>query len=59
MKIKAGANAIKITPASTQFLCGYPHVERYSTGIDTDLISSALYLDDGQKRVLIISNDIL
>lgn len=59
MKIKAGAAATCITPSTTQFLYGYPHVERYSTGVDTPLYSSALFLDDGTKKLLMISHDLL
>lgn len=59
MSIMVGANSVNITPKTSQFLCGYPHVERYSEGIDTLLRSSSLYLDDGCTRMLIISNDLI
>ncbi len=59
MPIQAGANAIAITPSTTQFLAGYPHVDRYSTGVDTELYSSALYLDDGTESCLLIGNDLI
>jgi len=59
MKIQAGASSAVITPGTVQFLDGYPHVERYSNGVDTDLFSSALYLTDGSSRWLIIGNDLL
>ena len=56
---KAGAAAIDITPKDSQFLCGYPHVERYSTGVHDPLICSALCLNDGKTEVLFIANDIV
>ena len=57
--LEAGAGAVDISPVDSQFLYGYPHVKRYSTGIHDPLMSSALYLNDGQKRVLFIANDIV
>ena len=55
----AGAATADISPATSQFLCGYPHVERWSTGLHDPLTSSALALDDGQTCLLFIANDIL
>lgn len=55
----AGAGTADITPQDSQFLYGYPHVERYSTGVHDPLLSSALYLDDGAAKALIIANDIV
>ena len=57
--LKAGAAAVEITPKDSQFLCGYPHVERYSTGVHDPLTSSALYLNEGKMEVLFIANDIV
>jgi hypothetical protein len=48
-----------ITPADSQYLFGYPHVERYSTGVHDRLFSSALYLFDGYTSLLFIANDII
>jgi hypothetical protein len=59
MKIQAGASASVITPRTVQFLDGYPHAERFSDGVDTDLFTSALFLTDGSSRWLIIGNDLL
>ena len=56
---RAGAAAVDISPTDSQFLQGYPHVERFSTGIHDPLMSSALYLDDGRTPVMFIANDIL
>jgi len=57
--LTAGAAVADISPKDSQFLYGYPHVERYSTGIHDPLLSSALYLNDGRTAVLIVANDIL
>ena len=57
--LSAGASAVDITPQDSQFLYGYPHVKRYSTGIHDPLLSSALYLSDGQTRFMFIANDII
>lgn len=57
--LTAGATAVEITPTDSQFLFGYPHVERYSTGVHDPLWSSALYLSDGATELLFIANDIV
>ncbi len=56
--LKAGAAQVNISPKDSQFLLGYPHVERYSTGINDPLLSSALYLSDGKTNAIFITNDI-
>jgi neutral ceramidase len=55
----AGAAVVDISPRDSQFLYGYPHVERYSTGIHDPLLSSAVYLSDGQTEMVFIANDII
>jgi hypothetical protein len=55
----AGAATTDITPEKSQFLLGYPHVERMSTGVHDRLLSSALYLYDGQTALLIVANDVV
>ena len=55
-ELRAGAAAADISPLGSQFLFGYPHVERYSTGIHDPLLSSALYLSDGQRKVMFGTN---
>jgi len=55
----AGAAVADITPKDSQFLYGYPHVERYSTGVHDPLLSSALYLSDGRLDAMFIANDIV
>lgn len=58
-KLKAGAAFGDITPKDSQFLYGYPYVERMSTGTHDPLLSSALYLTDGKEQILFISNDVI
>lgn len=57
--LRAGGVALDITPDKSLFLRGYPHVERYSTGILDPLMASALYLTDGENEVIIIANDVI
>ncbi len=52
--LRAGASQIEITPEDSPFLFGYPHVARYSTGVHDPLYSSALYLSDGQVKVMFV-----
>ena len=55
----AGAGVTDITPLDPQYLFGYPHVERTSTGVHDPLLSSALYLFDGRTPLLFVANDII
>ena len=55
----AGAAAADITPEDSQFLFGYPHVPRYSTGVHDHLLSSALFLSDGKIPLLLVANDVI
>ena len=57
--LKAGSAQVEITPKDSQFLVGYPHVERYSTGVHDSLWSSALYLSDGKTQSIFVGNDII
>ncbi|MBN1352766.1 neutral/alkaline non-lysosomal ceramidase N-terminal domain-containing protein [candidate division KSB1 bacterium] len=47
--LMAGASAIDITPRESQFLYGYPHVARYSTGVHDPLLASALTLSENRE----------
>ncbi len=58
-RLLAGCATADITPIDSQFLFGYPHVPRWSTGVHDPLTSSALALDNGTTRLLIVANDIL
>ncbi len=55
----AGAASIDISPRDSQFLYGYPHEPRYSTGIHDPLLSASLYLCDGGNEAVIIANDLI
>jgi neutral ceramidase len=55
----AGAAAVDVTPDGPQFLFGYPHVRRYSTGVHDRLLSSALFLSDGTISLLFVGNDVV
>lgn len=58
-RLMAGAATSNITPLEPHFLFGYPYVERISQGVNDWLLSSALYLADGNNQVLLISNDVI
>ncbi|NLP11620.1 hypothetical protein GX408_14580 [bacterium] len=55
----AGAAAVEITPQDSQFLYGYPHVRRFSTGVHDSLFCSALYLADGKVELMMLATDII
>jgi hypothetical protein len=55
----AGSTQVDITPSDSCFLWGYPHVERWSTGVFDNLYSSSLYLSDGRRELLFIANDLI
>ncbi len=55
----AGAATSNITPLNSQFLFGYPFVERMSEGVHDWLLSSALYLASGNNQAMLISNDVI
>ncbi len=57
--LSAGAATTDITPTDSQFLFGYPHVERYSTGVHDPLLSTALFLTHDSTRVLFVANDLI
>lgn len=57
--IFAGAAEADITPRTPTHLFGYPGVERISTGVHDRLMTSALFLDDGETRVLFVANDLI
>jgi hypothetical protein len=57
--IKAGAAVLEITPSKSVFLVGYPHVDRWSTGVHDPLLVSALAIEDGSTTVLLAAVDLL
>ena len=59
MTLRAGAAACQITPPRAAPLFGYPHVERVATGVHDPLLASALFLENGPRRALLIALDLL
>jgi len=59
MTLQAGAAVRPITPPQAAPLFGYPHVERVSTGVHDPLLASALFLEDGPRRALVVALDLL
>jgi neutral ceramidase len=59
MTVKAGIQAIDISPSKPMFLLGYPHVPRISTGIHDPLYATALYLSNDREAIFNISVDVL
>jgi hypothetical protein len=57
--LRAGAALTDITPTTSQFLSGYPHIERMSTGVHDPLFSQALYISNGKREVMFIGNDVI
>jgi hypothetical protein len=55
----AGAAKTDLTPQSSMFLFGYPHVPRMSTGVHDRLEAAALYLRHGDDKALFIANDLI
>jgi neutral ceramidase len=55
----AGAATVDVTPEESQFLYGYPHVPRWSTGVHDPLLCSALYLSDGATPLIFAANDVI
>ncbi|MEX2671642.1 MAG: neutral/alkaline non-lysosomal ceramidase N-terminal domain-containing protein [Phycisphaeraceae bacterium] len=54
---QVGAAQVDITPKESQFLFGYPHVDRYSTGVHDPLIAAAMFVGDGQTASLFVGGD--
>lgn len=55
----AGATSIDITPTKSLHLFGYPHVERYSTGVHDPLLASACYLRGDGGETVFVATDII
>ena len=58
-QLSAGVATRDISPTTPLFLVGYPHVERYSRGINDPLLVTALSLGDGEDGILSIAVDLL
>jgi neutral ceramidase len=59
MRLSAGVSRQSINPQSPLTLFGYPHTPRISTGIHDPLYATALYLDNGNQAIVLISVDVL
>jgi neutral ceramidase len=57
--LQAGAAVADLTPEESVFLFGYPHVPRWSTGVHDRLEATALYLEQGDTRLLLVANDLI
>lgn len=57
--LQAGAAVVDITPTESVFLFGYPHVPRWSTGVNDPLEAAALYLRSGEGQALFIATDLI
>jgi hypothetical protein len=57
--LMAGAATADITPQSSVFLFGYPHVPRSSTGVHDRLEAAALYMRQDGREVIFIANDLI
>ena len=57
--LKSGTGRADVSPTKPMFLYGYPHVERTSTGINDPLYASALFLDNGCRRVCFCAVDVI
>lgn len=58
-KLLVGAAASDVTPKDSQFLFGYPHVARFSTGVHDPLLASAMYVSDGTTTAIFVGTDII
>ena len=54
----AGAKVIDISPNTSQFLLGYPHVNRMIAGVHDPIYASALALECGGKAIAQCATDI-
>lgn len=59
IRLMAGADSVNITPEESLHLAGYPFVERAGTGSHDPLLSTALFLSDGNTNVIFIANDVI
>jgi neutral ceramidase len=57
--LTAGAATADLTPQSSVFLFGYPHMPRFSTGVHDRLEAAALYLRQDGHEMLFIANDLI
>lgn len=56
---RAGAVSVDVTLPKPVFLYGYPKTPRISTAVNDPLLATALFLDDGTEKCLLISVDVI
>lgn len=56
---RIGAASRDVTPTDSQFLFGYPNVERMSTGVHDPLLASAIYFNDGTNQAMFVAVDVI
>ena len=57
--LKIGISAITINPPEGALLSGYPNpTTRKNAGVDIDLRTKALYLEDGSTKLMLITTDL-
>ena len=57
--LRAGVAEIDISPPLGVQLVGYPTVGRNHTGIHAPLFADCLVLDNGKKRIALITSDLV
>lgn len=57
--LKAGVSIIDISPKPGVGLAGYPHLVRENTGIHNPIYATALLLDDGKKKIVMVHTELL
>ena len=56
---RVGAAQRDVSPTDSQFLFGYPHVERMSTGVHDPLLAVAMVLEDGAQQAILVAVDVI
>ena len=54
-----GAAQRDVSPTDAQFLYGYPHVDRMSTGVHDPLLATAMAFADGARQAIFVVVDII
>ena len=57
--LKAGTCLIDVTPPQGLELAGYPHYPRYNEGAHDPLYAAAMYLNNGECEIAMVTIDIL
>lgn len=57
--LKAGVSLVDVSPVKGVEMTGYPHCPRPNIGVHDPLYAACLYLDDGEKKLVWITLDLL